>query len=246
MFLVFQLRAPLGAFGNAQAEVRHTSMVPRRSAVLGLLAAALGLDRSQAAEFADLSGHVAIATAELREPHLLMDFHTVQAPVALSSVALDRSRADQLRRVAAACRDGSYCSTIVTQRAYLQDGHWLIAVTADSEERLNQLHDALEHPRFALYLGRKSCPLSAFTAPLVVNAQSAEDACEAWAEHAKVKLPECVAMTWEPAVPVRTLAATQVSVTDQRHTLQYPHFSPRIRREGNWIRQESHHVPHAT
>lgn len=245
MFLVFQLRAPLGAFGNAQAEVRHTSMTPRRSAVLGLLAAALGLDRSQAQEFSDLSDHVVIATAELREPHLLMDFHTVQSPVALSSVTIDRSRADQLRRVAAACRDGSYRGTIVTQRAYLQDGHWLIAVWADAEERLRRLCDALEHPQFALYLGRKSCPLSAFTVPLVVNAAAAEDAYEVWAEHAKVKLPELIAMTWEPTVPVRIPAATQVSVTDQRQTLQYPHFSPRVRREGNWIRQESRHVPHA-
>lgn len=126
MFLVFQLRAPLGAFGNAQADVRHTATTPRKSAILGLLAAALGLDRTETEAFARLARDLSVGTAELKEPHLLVDFHTVQSPVAVAKNSYDQSRADQLRRVRAASLDGSYKSTIVTRRSYLQDGHWLI------------------------------------------------------------------------------------------------------------------------
>ncbi|HLD44337.1 MAG TPA: CRISPR-associated protein Cas5, partial [bacterium] len=45
-YLVFQLRAPLSAWGEtAVGEYRPTSNYPSNSALLGLLAAALGIDR---------------------------------------------------------------------------------------------------------------------------------------------------------------------------------------------------------
>lgn len=236
MFLVFQLRAPLGAFGNAQAEIRHTSTTPRKSAVMGMLAAALGLERSQTSEFAALSDSLALGTAELREPRLLVDYHTVQSPAPLSSTSYDQSRADQLRRVAAVSRTkAGYKGTIVTQRAYLQDGHWLI-VLAGPIEMLNRVREALERPTFTLYLGRKSCPLSAFTAPLLTQATTLEAALENWATTAGVELPTAIPLTWEPAITTQTPAATQAPVTDHRRTLQYLHFAPRQRREGVWNR----------
>jgi len=237
MFLVFQLRAPLGAFGNAQADVRHTATTPRKSAILGLLAAALGLDRTETEAFARLARDLSVGTAELKEPHLLVDFHTVQSPVTVAKNSYDQSRADQLRRVRAASLDGSYKSTIVTRRSYLQDGHWLIALSGPAE-LLAALKAALEAPKFTLYLGRKSCPLSAFTAPLLVVGEALEDALAAWAADTKTALPASLALTWDAALQAKTAAMTETLVTDQRQTLQYPHFAPRSRREGVWNRQD--------
>jgi CRISPR system Cascade subunit CasD len=45
-YLLFQLYAPLVSWGApAVGEVRHTDTIPTRSALLGLLAAALGIPR---------------------------------------------------------------------------------------------------------------------------------------------------------------------------------------------------------
>ena len=47
-YLVFQLYAPLASWGEeASGEIRHSATVPTRSALLGLLAAALGIRRDE-------------------------------------------------------------------------------------------------------------------------------------------------------------------------------------------------------
>lgn len=237
MLLAFQLKAPLGAFGDAQANIRHTATAPRKSAIVGLLAAALGITRDQTAAFAALVQGLTLATAELKAPHLLLDYHTVQAPVAPTATAIDTTRADQVRRISNAERRGAYSGTMVTQRAYLQDGHWLVVLQGEPE-LLRRLKDALEQPSFTLYLGRKSCPLSAFTAPVLLDAETLEEAVTLWSEVVGVAVPEQVRLTWEPSLPTKTPAQTQALVRDNRRNLRYFHFAPRMRNEAVWQPKE--------
>jgi CRISPR system Cascade subunit CasD len=50
-YLLFQLYAPLVSWGApAVGEVRHTDTIPTRSALLGILAAALGISRDNEEE----------------------------------------------------------------------------------------------------------------------------------------------------------------------------------------------------
>lgn len=47
-YLVFQLHGPMASWGvDAPGEVRHSHELPSRSALLGLLAAALGIRRDE-------------------------------------------------------------------------------------------------------------------------------------------------------------------------------------------------------
>jgi CRISPR system Cascade subunit CasD len=47
-YLVFQLHGPMASWGvDAPGEVRHSHELPSRSALLGLLAAALGIRREE-------------------------------------------------------------------------------------------------------------------------------------------------------------------------------------------------------
>src|SRR6185295_12377864 len=61
-FLVFRLYGPLASWGEvAVGEVRPSNLHPTRSALLGLLGAALGLRRSDEAALADLARTVRFA-----------------------------------------------------------------------------------------------------------------------------------------------------------------------------------------
>ena len=49
-------------------------------------------------------------------------------------------------------------NSYVTYRHYLQDAVFLAGLESEDAALLQQLQDALQHPAFPLYLGRRSCP----------------------------------------------------------------------------------------
>ena len=49
-------------------------------------------------------------------------------------------------------------NSYVTYRHYLQDAVFLAGLESEDTALLLQLQDALQHPAFPLYLGRRSCP----------------------------------------------------------------------------------------
>ncbi len=81
-YLVFQLYAPLASWGEeASGEIRHSATVPTRSALLGLLAAALGIRRDEEARLNNFNRHYHLAVHALAsQDRWLRDYHTVSAP----------------------------------------------------------------------------------------------------------------------------------------------------------------------
>lgn len=224
-FLVFQLRAPLASFGSSGTELRLSDSKPRRSAITGLLAAALGIERTEPARFTELVSRICMAVCVLKEPRKFQDLHTVQAPVYRNAA----SRAAQLRAI---FRATSYKGTMVTYREYLQDGHWVI-VLHGAAEVLDTWRVALEEPQFTLYLGRKSCVLSAFTAPAVIEAATAEAAVLAWAgQTPRVQLPDVAAFSWDQGIPTALVSELTTVRNDTRTNLMRNHFSPRAESNG--------------
>src|SRR4051794_6914258 len=81
--LAFTLYAPLASMGDiAVGERRGGFDRPARSAVLGLVAAALGLERHDEAGHAALDRSYGLAQRVRTGGTLLEDYHTVQAPQA--------------------------------------------------------------------------------------------------------------------------------------------------------------------
>jgi CRISPR system Cascade subunit CasD len=162
--LVFTLSATLAAMGDVAGHERRGSWTwPGRSAVLGLVAAALGIRRD--GDFAAVDAlRMAVAVFDAGRP--LRDYHTVQTvPTALA-------RRPQARPAALALA-GKDANTTITLRDYRTDALFGVAMTGPG---LPALAQALERPVFPLYLGRKSCPLSAPLAPQLVQADSPEAA----------------------------------------------------------------------
>ena len=171
-FLLFQLFGPLAAWGDtAVGEERPSAPAPGKSAVSGLLAAALGIRRHEHDRLSPLWADYHLAVREDSQARLMTDYHTVQDP-ALGA----RDRRPVTRREALA---HSKVDTVLTLREYLVEGAWVVcwwaAVEAPAYE-LAELVGALKLPALTLYLGRKSCPPGLPLAPAVVEASSWFDA----------------------------------------------------------------------
>jgi CRISPR system Cascade subunit CasD len=180
-FLVFGLTANLGSMGELAGHERRGSLSwPARSAIVGLMAAALGIRRD--GDFSRFDP-LAISVAIFDEGASMRDFHTAQTvPKAATKNA--NSRPEALRTAAKV-------NTVLSLRDYRLTPFHGVAVTGGG---LHDIAAALDAPAFHLYLGRKSCPLAAPAGPRIVDADSAEEA-----------LRHLIAPPWRVAPVARTL-----------------------------------------
>lgn len=167
-FLLATIYAPLCSWGDiAVGEVRETRDRPSRSAVLGLVAAALGLTREAADAHAALDAGYGVAVRVDDAGTPLVDYHTVQTmPASAMRRANPATRRDMLRLGEPA--------TIVSRRTYRQDARAVVALWARGQSRwsLQELATALAKPTFVLYAGRKASPLGMPLRPELVSASS--------------------------------------------------------------------------
>lgn len=167
-WLLFELAAPLASFGGvAPGTVRDTELLPTRSAVLGLMAAACGIERADVAGQQALSDGLLLAARVNADAPLLRDYHTAQAPEQAALKEYPRyTRRDEL------CVRKDKLSTVLSDRYYYANYAATIGIACANGERLVALEQALRKPRFTLYLGRKSCPLAWPLDPHLLEAES--------------------------------------------------------------------------
>lgn len=180
-FLTFQLYAPLQSFGAvAVGEIRPSRLMPTRSALIGLLAAALGVRRADESVLQQLHEAYSVACSLHTTSSVMVDYHTVQTPMQRNGRRFS-CRKDELGQK---LEPGEKLNTILSQREYLENAYYTISVcektVGSSPYTLQQLHDSLRAPAFVLYLGRKSCPPSLPLAPSIGQYDSAQSALEAY------------------------------------------------------------------
>lgn len=213
-FLVFRLYGPMASAGEiAVGEHRPTADHPSRSAVLGLIGAALGVRRDDEAGQAALSAGYAVAVRVDAPGALLRDYHTAQVPPASSGRRRHRfaTRREEL------ALPGDQLHTVLSARDYRSDAVYTVGVACAGPvppHTLQEVADALRAPVFTLYLGRKSCPPGVPLDPRVVEA---DDLVEA------MQRPDAVddtfvrpllrrgdrAVYWETACPTACLPAEE-------------------------------------
>lgn len=177
-YLVFQLQAPLSAWGEtAVGEFRPTANYPSESALLGLLAAALGIRREEEDAHAALRNGYGFAIGVLSSGRLLRDYHTAQVPGRVSlKNRPHNSRRDELNL------PKDELNTILSTRDYRQDAASVVAVQVrdGAPYALSDMAQALAKPRFTLYLGRKACPPAVPLNPQIIEAENALTALQAY------------------------------------------------------------------
>ena len=140
-----RLEGPLQAWGGQESKfvIRRTAEAPTKSGVIGMLCAALGVCRRDAADswLPELSGlrlGVRIDVPGVR----WWDYHTVGAGMQMRIAEGERKS-----------RPGA----MLTRREYLCDASFLVALQGDPS-LVAKLAGAVQNPTWTLYLGRKSCP----------------------------------------------------------------------------------------
>lgn len=178
-FLTFTLVAPLASFGGvAVGERRSGGDRPAKSAVLGLVAGALGLERDQVEAHKALANEllfgVRIENPKVRSPQRLMtDYHTTQTP--------PRGRNQHFATRRDEVADQQSLGTILSYREYRSDCSFSIARwprVSSLRFSLEELMEALRKPVFVPYAGRKACPLMLPMQPVDVEADSIREAFE--------------------------------------------------------------------
>lgn len=161
-FLIFGLAASVGAMGELTGHERRGSLVwPARSAIIGLLGAALGIRRD--GDFSALDA-LEIDIAIFDSGAVLRDYHTVET-VLPTVVKAPNSRPQALHVV-----PPGKANITITMRDYRTGVFYGVAVRGQG---LEALQAALASPHFTLYLGRKSCPLAAPLDTKIIEANSA-------------------------------------------------------------------------
>jgi CRISPR system Cascade subunit CasD len=186
-FLVFTLAAPLASFGElAGNEVRRSTERPGHSLTVGLIGAALGLEREDP-RLLYLSQAARIAVALDRVGRPVVDFHTVQSLKASHSRRHEPGTRREALLIGRDHHDALY--TTITRREYRTDVLALAALAlVGGPFTLSEIAAALKKPIFTLYLGRKCCPLSLPTAPEIINRADPEGAFGRYRELVRSKL----------------------------------------------------------
>ena len=217
-YLVFTLAASLGAMGDlAGHERRGTLSWPGRSAVLGLLGAAMGIRRD--GDFSALDA-LSLAVAVFDDGASLRDYHTVET-VPSAAVKAANSRPEALRQAGKL-----KTNTTITLRDYRAGALYGVAVWGGN---LGALEQALKTPVFTLYLGRKSCPLSCPPAPKIELADSPEAALAAlhlplWQRQDRQRRPMTARLLVANAGPTDAHIETRHDSPSDRKLW---HFAPR-------------------
>lgn len=167
--LALLLDGPMQSWGHASRfERRTTALHPTRSAVFGLIAAALGIDKHDASEVGKLARFGAVRFTVITLPRrtrwkgdLMMqrleDYHTVTG-IRRASGKVDRE------------------ATMQTYRHYLLDARFGVLLEGPAE-LLEEIAAALRNPKWGVWLGRKCCvPAS----PVLVALKP--DQSQAWSE----------------------------------------------------------------
>jgi CRISPR system Cascade subunit CasD len=145
--LFLRLEGPLQAWGDQESKfvIRRTAEAPTKSGVIGMICAALGVSRADAAaewlpKLSELRMGVRIDAPGVR----WWDYHTVGAGMEM-----------RIAEGEGKTKPGA----MLTRREYLCDASFLVALQSEPALIAN-LEAAVKAPRWTLYLGRKSCPPS--------------------------------------------------------------------------------------
>ena len=138
--LLLRLAAPMQSWGaDSKYNIRKTNREPTKSGVLGMISAALGCRRDDAGTFARLS-QLRFGVRVDHEGTIMQDYQTVHR-------VLPKKKADAQEKF----------ETTLTYRDYLHDAVFVAGLEGPREE-LEQVEEALSHPVYPLFLGRRSCP----------------------------------------------------------------------------------------
>lgn len=138
--LLLRLAGPLQSWGRgSRFDFRDTDTIPTKSGVIGLVAAAMGINRDNQVELAKLA-QLRMGVCVEKEGKLVVDYHTV-----IGTIHADGK---------------PHKAPIQSYRQYLCNAEFLVGLESSEYHLLNEIEHYLCFPKWELFLGRKACPPS--------------------------------------------------------------------------------------
>ena len=165
-FLLFTLYAPMGSLGDIAVGERRTGWArPGRSAVLGLVAAAMGFERVDENAHLSLEAGLFYAVRTDAPGRPFIDYHTAQTPKERRNQTFANRRAEL---------QSDSLHTVLSSREWRSDACFTVSLwpRQGGAVDLDAMAAALRRPHFALYLGRKSAPFGLPLNPAIVEADT--------------------------------------------------------------------------
>lgn len=170
-FLLFQIYAPMVSWGEiAVGGERQSSRHPSKSAIIGLIAAALGIKRDEEERLSVLGNALGIAVKLYSGGSVLKDYHTIQVPRKEAKVVHYTRRSELFT-------SSDKIGTILSNREYRCDSLSVAALyLKDDSYSLHEIEKVLKKPFFHLYFGRKSAVPALPLAPNCIEASTLKEA----------------------------------------------------------------------
>lgn len=162
--LVLRFEGPLQSWGGAtRGKDRGTNSAPTKSGVVGLLGAALGIERG--GDFSELNA-LQLAVRIDKPGRLHMDFQIMKyrGKQLESGHAVQNPDAKEYEHNRAKSR--------IFYKQYLEDASFLVVLSGDVST-IEKCAQALKSPVYPLCLGRKNCPPAC---PVLVGVQAGDPA----------------------------------------------------------------------
>ena len=172
-FCVFRLYAPLSSWGDIAVGMERRSFYqPSKSAIVGLVSAALGIDRSESDELRNLFDSLGVGIKLINPGDSIIDYHTTQT-VKKEKKVVYRTRRDEMYA------NPDKVNAILSSREYRSDSLSIVALwmneTYERGYSLEEIRQALLSPKYHLYLGRKSCPPALPLQPQIVEGDNLKE-----------------------------------------------------------------------
>ena len=130
--LLLRLAGPIQSWGSSSLfDERGTDYYPTKSGVIGLVASALGRRRDESLD--DLN-NLQFGIRIDQQGELLTDYHITNM--------------------------GPKLNANISKRKYLCDSIFLVGLSSENKDFLTQIANAILCPKYPLYLGRRSCPVT--------------------------------------------------------------------------------------
>jgi CRISPR system Cascade subunit CasD len=205
--LLLRLAGPMQSWGTqSRFSIRDTGLEPSKSGVFGLLCAALGTKRDDTETLQQLRESLVMGVRVDREGVMKKDFHT----------AKDVARAN----------GGDIKDTEISDRWYLADADFLVGLESGDAALLHQLNDALAHPVWQIFLGRKSFvpakPVRVLDTPLDASLRDALKSFE-WQQGARQIRPDRLRIVVDalPETATEVRQDVPLSFAERRFTIRH-------------------------
>lgn len=180
-YLALFLDAPLQSWGYQSRFDQRTSLSsPTRSGIIGMICAAMGIDRADA-EFLTRCKTLHMKSYTFMQEGRLVDFHTVGGGFDPKT-----QRHHMVRKA-----NDNTPSTVVTRREYLLNSRFGVILSGQGDF-LEEIEKSLKNPMWGIWLGRKSCiPASPVCRGVFPEEAAAlESICSAFRETGIAREPE--------------------------------------------------------